>query len=159
MDSKFTVYDSQGELDLRQIANSRQCFRLRKYATDKFVAVTGHHAVDIHRRGDVYIFWCGTEEFQTVWAPYFDLDTDYKGFKSKMQDDPFLQDALKAGGGIRILRQDLWEMAVTFTISQRNNIPRIAQAVETLCENFGTPLQEIGYAKTLERRCRKSVVS
>ena len=144
MDSKFTVYDSQGELDLRQIANSRQCFRLRKYATDKFVAVTGHHAVDIHRRGDVYIFWCGTEEFQTVWAPYFDLDTDYKGFKSKMQDDPFLQDALKAGGGIRILRQDLWEMAVTFTISQRNNIPRIAQSVEALCENFGTPLQEIG---------------
>ena len=61
-----------------------------------------------------------------------------------MQDDPFLKDALKTGGGIRILRQDLWEMAVTFTISQRNNIPRIAQSVEALCENFGTPLQEIG---------------
>ena len=40
MDSKFTVYDSQGELDLRQIANSGQCFRLREYATDKFVAVS-----------------------------------------------------------------------------------------------------------------------
>ena len=144
MDTKFAVYDSQGELDLRQIANSGQCFRLKEYTTDKFIAVTGSHAVDIHRRGDVYIFWCSTEEFQAVWAPYFDLDTDYKDFKSKMQDDPFLQEALKTGGGIRILRQDLWEMAVTFTISQRNNMPRIAQAVETLCENFGTPLQEIG---------------
>lgn len=144
MDSKFTVYDSRGELDLRQIANSGQCFRLKEYATDKFIAVTGSHAVDIHRRGDVYIFWCDAKEFQAVWAPYFDLDTDYKGFKSKMQDDPFLKDALKTGGGIRILRQDLWEMAVTFTISQRNNIPRIAQSVEALCENFGTPLQEIG---------------
>ena len=144
MDSKFTVYDSRGELDLRQIANSGQCFRLKEYATDKFIAVTGSHAVDIHRRGDVYIFWCDAKEFQAVWAPYFDLDTDYKGFKSKMQDDPFLKDALKTGGGIRILRQDLWEMAVTFTISQRNNIPRIAQSVEALCENFGTPLREIG---------------
>ena len=90
MDTKFAVYDSQGELDLRQIANSGQCFRLKEYTTDKFIAVTGSHAVDIHRRGDVYIFWCSTEEFQAVWAPYFDLDIDYKNFKSKMQDDPFL---------------------------------------------------------------------
>lgn len=144
METRFTVYDSQGELDLRQISNSGQCFRLKEYDTDKFVAVTGSHAVDIHRRGDIYIFWCRPEEFQAVWMPYFDLETDYKVFKTQMQDDPFLQEAIKKGGGIRILRQDLWEMAVTFTISQRNNIPRIAQSVEALCENFGTPLQEIG---------------
>lgn len=143
-DAKFVIHDSQGELDLRQIANSGQCFRLKEYDTDKFVAVTGSHAVDIHRRGDVYIFWCSPEEFHAVWAPYFDLETDYRCFKAKMQDDPFLQEALKTGGGIRILRQDLWEMAVTFTISQRNNIPRISKSVELLCENFGAPLQEIG---------------
>ena len=60
----------------------------KEYATDKFIAVTGSHAVDIHRRGDVYIFWCDAKEFQAVWAPYFDLDTDYKGFKSKMSSRP-----------------------------------------------------------------------
>lgn len=70
MESKFVVYDSQGELDLRQIAESGQCFRLKEYDTNKFVAVTGPHAVDIHRRGDVYIFWCNPQEFQTVWAPW-----------------------------------------------------------------------------------------
>ena len=144
METKFTVYDSRGELDLRQITDSGQCFRLREYDTDKFVAVTGSHAVDIHRRGDVYIFWCHPEEFQTIWVPYFDLETDYKVFKAQMQGDPFLREALERGSGIRILRQDLWETVVTFTISQRNNIPRIAQSVEALCENFGTPLQEIG---------------
>lgn len=144
MEPKFVVYDSQGELDLRQIANSGQCFRLKEYDTDKFVAVTGSHAVDIHRRGDVYIFWCNPQEFQAVWVPYFDLETDYKVFKAQMQDDPFLLEALKTGGGIRILQQDLWEMAVTFTISQRNNIPRIAKSVEVLCENYGTLLTEIG---------------
>lgn len=147
MEGKFVVYDSQGELNLRQIADSGQCFRLKEYDTDKFIAVTGSHAIDIHRRGDVYIFWCDTEEFQKVWAPYFDLDTDYKAFKAQMQDDPFLREALNSGGGIRILRQDLWEMAVTFTISQRNNILRIAKSVEALCENFGTPLKEVGGLK------------
>lgn len=91
------VYDSRGGLDLRQIADSGQCFRLKEYEKDKFVAVTGDHAVDIRRR-------CGPEEFRTVWAPYFDLDTDYGAFKARMRGDPFLRDALQDGGGIRILR-------------------------------------------------------
>lgn len=138
------VYDPRGGLDLRQIADSGQCFRLKEYDKGKFIAVTGGHAVDIHCRGNAYAFWCGPEEFQTVWAPYFDLDTDYGAFKARMRGDPFLRDAVREGGGIRILRQDLWEMAVTFTISQCNNIPRISRSVEVLCENFGTPLKKIG---------------
>jgi len=142
--ANFVVYDSQGELDLRQIADSGQCFRLKEYSGNKFIAVTGSHVVDIHRRGHTYIFWCSPEEFQAVWVPYFDLNTDYKAFKEQMRNDPFLCEALNESGGIRILRQDIWETAVTFVISQRNNIPRIAKSVEVLCEKFGTPLNEIG---------------
>lgn len=142
--AESVVYDSRGELDLRQIADSGQCFRLKEYEEDKFVAVTGRHAVDIRRRGDIYTFRCGAREFRGVWAPYFDLETDYKAFKTRMRGDPFLEEALREGGGIRILRQDLWETAVTFTISQRNNIPRISKSVAVLCEKYGTPLKEIG---------------
>lgn len=138
------TYNSHGELDLKQIADSGQCFRLQEYDKDKFIAVTGTYAVDIHRHNDKYIFHCDREEFQAVWVPYFDLDTDYRIFKAQMQNDPFLCAALVEGNGIRILRQDLWEAVVTFTISQRNNIPRIAKSVKCLCENFGTPLKEIG---------------
>lgn len=138
------IYNSHGELDLKQIADSGQCFRLQEYDKDKFIAVTGTHAVDIHRRNDRYVFYCDREEFQTVWTPYFDLNTDYRIFKAQMQDDPFLRAAVAEGNGIRILRQDLWEAVVTFTISQRNSIPRIAKSVKCLCENFGTPLKEIG---------------
>lgn len=131
-------------MDLRQIAGSGQCFRLKEYDKDRFIAVTGNHAVNIHRQGNLYTFWCGTDEFRTVWVPYFDLETDYRDYKARMQGDPFLEDAIQEGGGIRILRQDLWEMVVTFTISQCNNIPRISRSVEVLCEKFGTPLKKIG---------------
>lgn len=144
MAENCVTYFSQGELNLRQIANSGQCFRLKEYEKNKFIAITGKHAVDIHCDGPVHTFWCESEEFQTIWKPYFDLDTDYKVFKAKMQDDPFLRVAICEGKGIRILRQDLWETAVSFTISQRNNIPRISRSIETLCEKFGTPLKEIG---------------
>ena len=61
-------------------------------------------------------------------------------YQSRMTGDLFLVEAIKVGGGIRMLRQDLWEMVVTFVISQRNNIPRIRSAVETLCKEFGSSL-------------------
>lgn len=45
-------------------------------------------------------------------------------------EDEYLQAAMAFGGGVRILRQDLWEMIVTFLISQNNNIPRIRNSVD-----------------------------
>lgn len=90
-----------------------------------------------------YVFHCSWDDFRDIWVPYFDLSADYELYQSCMTNDPFLVDAIKAGGGIRMLWQDLWEMVVTFVISQRNNIPRIRSAVETLCREFGTPLGEV----------------
>ena len=34
--------------------------------------------------------------------------------------------------------QDLWEMIVTFIISQQNNIRRIRRCIETICEAYGS---------------------
>ena len=48
-----------------------------------------------------------------------------------------LPEAVKAGSGIRILRQDLWETVVDFIISQNNNIPRIKGCIEKLSELHG----------------------
>lgn len=45
--------------------------------------------------------------------------------------------AAAAGSGIRILHQDLWEMIVSFLISQQNNIVRIRRCIENLCERYG----------------------
>jgi N-glycosylase/DNA lyase len=48
--------------------------------------------------------------------------------------------AIRAGAGIRILKQDLWETVVSFIISQNNNIPRIKGCIEALCSQFGDPV-------------------
>ena len=130
--------------NLAQIADSGQCFRLTTLSDGAYVAITGDHLVKItpsHLGG--YVFHCSFEEFRDVWIPYFDLTTNYAGFQEKMMSDPFLKEAIEDGGGIRILRQDLWEMVVTYIISQRNNIPKIRKAVNTLSELYGTFLGEI----------------
>jgi N-glycosylase/DNA lyase len=109
-----------------------------------YVAVTDEKMVKITPGAEGgYIFHCTYDDFRDVWVAYFDLCEDYEAYQQKMSGDPFLRAAIAAGGGIRILRQDLWEMVVTFVISQRNNIPRIRKAVDILCQTFGTPLGEI----------------
>ena len=57
--------------------------------------------------------------FISFWIRYFDLDCDYQQYIERINPrDRYLTEAVKLGNGIRILQQDLWEMIITFLISQ-----------------------------------------
>lgn len=130
------------DFDLEKIALSGQCFRAKRMGAGVFRFVTGNHLLYIHRlSGNRYFASCGKEEWDTVWHDYFDLDTDYRAIRKEEQDKhPCIRKAVDYGRGLRILRQDSWEMLVTFIISQRKNIPAIAKAVELLADKYGHPL-------------------
>ena len=84
-------------------------------------------------------------DFQAVWRRYFDLDRDYEAIRRSVDpEDAFLTSAIRCGYGIRILRQDLWEMIVSFLISQQNNIPRIRRCIANICERYGERRQGSG---------------
>lgn len=74
---------------------------------------------------------------------YFDLNTDYLEIETEVYHthDKYLIKCYEHSKGIRILRQDLWEVLITFIISQNNNIPRIKKSVKALCSkcHFPTP--------------------
>ena len=90
---------------------------------------------------NTFQFSCTEEDFRDIWTEYFDLNADYRTLKARIpSDDAFLRAAVNYGWGMRILRQDPWEVTVSFIISQRKSIPAIKTAVETICTNFGTPL-------------------
>ena len=65
---------------------------------------------------------------------YFDLNTDYNKIKAKLKQNKILSPMIDYGYGIRILKADPHEMIYSFTISQNNNIKRIKQIIERLCE-------------------------
>lgn len=78
------------------------------------------------------------EKDEEYFRRYLDLDTDYgKVIEQIDEKDDFLIGAAQMGRGIRILRQNLWEMIISFIISQRNNIPRIMKSIDALCEKLG----------------------
>jgi len=82
---------------------------------------------------------CSEEEYHQLWKSYFDLDYDYGRIISEIQsgDDEFLKKAVEYGKGIRILRQEAFEVLISFIISQNKNIPAIKNCIEAICACFG----------------------
>lgn len=123
---------------LKQICGSGQCFRMKETEENRYALVAGDSYLEVDQEGPIVNFHCSDTEFFCVWIPYFDLDNDYGRYiKAINPRDRYLSHAAAEGSGIRILRQDLWEMIVTFLISQQNNISRIRRCIETLCSHYG----------------------
>lgn len=123
---------------VKKICESGQCFRLREIGEERYALTALGHYMEITQAGNKITFHCSQEKFDAVWSRYFDMETDYgKIISSVDSEDAYLCRAVADGLGIRILHQDLWEMIVSFIISQQNNIKRIRKCVDTLCVRYG----------------------
>ncbi len=132
-------------LDLKQIADSGQCFRMNPDG-EGYTIVSRGQLLRISQQDCRITFDC-PEEALTYWLHYFDCDTDYNAILGSVNPkDAYLREAAGAGRGIRILRQDPWEMIITFVISQQKTIPKIKELTEALCHGWGTPLEDGFYA-------------
>lgn len=125
-------------LDLAQIAASGQCFTWERRADGGWRIPAGEHCLWARQEGMELNLSCSQEEFDGFWSHYFDLETDYGGLKAALDPaDRYLCAAAAHGGGIRVLRQDFWEVLVSFLISQNNNITRITRSMTLLRERYG----------------------
>ena len=124
---------------IEQICESGQCFRMARCGeTDKYSLIAFGKYLELRQEGDRIFFDCTQEDFDNIWKAYFDMDTDYAGIINSIDSvDRYLLSAADYGKGIRILRQDLWEMMISFIISQQNNIKRIRRCIRLLCERYG----------------------
>ena len=126
------------DFSLRQICDSGQCFRMWEESEGTYSLIAGERFLRMEQKEQEIIFHCTREEYETIWKKYFDLDAEYEQYIKAIElSDQYLQEAAAFGRGIRILRQDIWEMVITFIISQQNNIKRIRKCIETLCEKYG----------------------
>ena len=134
------------DFDPHAIAASGQCFRMRAVSPNRVEAVMRDQYTAITSLGsDLYEFSCSDADYQHIWRPYFDLDTDYGAFHRAVdENDPYLLHAAELSRGLRILRQDPWEVLISFILSQRKSIPAIQDAIEKLCGCFGSTVTSQG---------------
>ena len=132
--------------NLKKIMNSGQIFRMYEPEDGRFAVYSGNRRLELVQKGENTEFFCSPNEFEEYWEDYFDLKRDYGGIVQKAGDyagthsiggAEFLKKACIYGADIRILKQDIWEMMISFIISQQKQIPSIRKCIEALCERFG----------------------
>jgi N-glycosylase/DNA lyase len=75
---------------------------------------------------------------------YFALDEDLSGILSSIDRDPVIHRSIGACRGLRILRQDPWEILISFICSTNTNIPRIRKMITSLAAGFGEAVPYAG---------------
>lgn len=131
------------DFDLQKIADSGQAFRICNFEDGTYRFITGTNILYIRPNGkETFDISCNEEVWNDIWFPYFHLNRSYRDVRNRIGvRDKYLQAAANSGKGIRILKQDPWEMIITFIISQQKTIPSIKKCVEELSVRYGTALK------------------
>ena len=120
--------------NIKQIAESGQCFRMNKLDTGGWYSLIAFGLyLRLRQVGNETIeLDCTEDEYNRVWKDYFDMNYDYSNIINNINngDDRFLMKAVEYGQGIRILQQEPFEALISFIISQRKNIPAIKSCIE-----------------------------
>lgn len=134
------VIEGALDFDPKHIFECGQCFRWKAEDDDSYTGVAKGRVINVSREGNtVYLKNTNLEDFNKIWKSYFDLETDYAKIKNELKSmDEYLEKATEFGWGIRILRQDPWEMLISFIISSNNRIPMIQKAISNLSREYGT---------------------
>ena len=130
------------DFDLKKIAESGQCFRWKEIDDETYRIVAFHKVLYVRKLSDTeFDFSCTKKEWDTIFKYYFDMDENYQAIRENIdRNDSFLLKSSESAKGIRILRQDPWEMVISFIISQRKNIPAIKSCLEKVCRVAGNKL-------------------
>lgn len=146
------------DFNLEHIFDCGQCFRWKKESDSTWYGVVGQDFARISYIADEpesansptfmgtvtgTVIIESTNNDEKFWIKYLDLDRDYSEIKKQLsKDDPIMEEAIKSGWGIRILKQDEWETVISFIVSQNSNIPRIKGCIEALCREYGKEIGE-----------------
>lgn len=134
------VLENVKDFNLKHILECGQCFRWKLEEDGSYTGVIKNGVINVFGEDDnKIIFTC-----EIIGNPkkdieeYFDFSRNYGNIKNiiSLNDDNMVK-AIKYGYGIRILRQDSWEMLISYIISAANNIPRISKTIENISKAYG----------------------
>ena len=134
-------------INIETIANSGQCFRFNHIKNGIYELVAFGKVVQVSNIDDQTLFIDPLDD-DGWWKYYFNLrsNTEIKN------PDPFLAKAIEHSPGLVILRQDPWEVLISFIISQRKSIPAIKNSIERMCRAYGNRIDDTHYAFPMARQ-------
>lgn len=123
---------------------SGQAFRWQKRyygGTLNYIGeIEGHELTISQKENGTIIAGCSVEEWESIWADYFDLNRDYDELFEPAKLDPFALDCITVSTGLHLLKQPPWETCIGFLISQNNRVTRISTTMLELSKRYGKHL-------------------
>ena len=142
------IIHSTDEFKPKDILECGQIFCYKKNNDNYVVYSLDKKAEIVHNGKNYEILTKNTEYF----VNFFDLNTNYCEIKQNLLNSyPYLNNALKYGSGIRILKQDPFETIISFIISSNNNIKRIQKILFAIREKFGNKIEDYYTFPTVEQ--------
>ncbi len=148
---KYNTMEENGRIIVKDIKDfvpkhifeCGQAFRWEVEEDGSYTVVAYGKVINVKLEdGALIIDNANMEDFNNIWYEYFDLGRDYSLEKIELAKiDSIMKEAVEFGSGIRILKQEPWEMLISFIISARNSIPNIKKTIEKISAAFG---EEIG---------------
>jgi len=141
------IVENVRDFDPVHIFECGQCFRWIRQPDNSFTGVARGKVANIsYQDGTLVIKNSSLKDFQDIWFEYLDLGRDYGEIKALLDKDEHMKKAMEYGYGIRILKQDLWEVLISFIISANNRIPMIMKTVAAMSKLYGDEIQYDGMA-------------
>ncbi len=128
------IIPSPKDFNIKHICECGQMFRYDDKITNFVVKSSKYEAIVYKNDKKSAIIESNHIKY---YEKYFDLTTDYGIIKAELMKTPILKKAISFGSGIRIAKQELLEMIISFIISANNNISRIKRTINLLCASFG----------------------
>lgn len=131
------VVDGVTDFVPAHVFGNGQSFRWKQELDGSYTGIVQGKVANINCvNGRLFIRNATVDDFHSLWFHYFDLGTNYAIVKAQLSTDPVLAAPIKFGHGLRMLKQEFWEVLASYIISARNNIPQIGRSVEAICQAY-----------------------
>lgn len=127
-------------INLENTLMNGQVFRVTKEDDSSYTIVINDRVINI-KDDDNYLVINSNklDNLESVIKEYFDLNRDYESInKSLLDKDITLKEVISFNHGHKVLRQDKFEMFISYIISQNNNVKRISNTINYLSKKYGT---------------------
>lgn len=142
---KCVIVKGIENFELDHVFECGQCFRWNKTKEGTFIGVAFGKVIEVEKKdNDLLIYNTTEKEFNDIWLDYFDLNRDYNEIKIELSKDQLLKKSVDFGSGIRILRQEPFELLISFIISANNRIPMIKRAIKAISKKWGKEIKYKG---------------
>lgn len=126
-------------LSLDKIFASGQVPRWRRMSDGKYLVTDGEQAVKVVQSRSKLLFNCSEDEFYGKWFDYFDMKTDHEMLNYGIgRCGGTMKVWANRSQGVRIVRQDLFEILISSILSEGCNMHQGNVLVGALCRSCGT---------------------